>query len=41
MVAVEENPALAVEESAPLPLAETTAPGAEPMLPEASVIEGK
>jgi hypothetical protein len=37
----EENPTLAVEESAPLPQAETMAPGVEAMLPEASVVEGK
>jgi hypothetical protein len=37
----EENPMLAVEESAPLPQAETVAPGAEATLPEASVVEGK
>jgi hypothetical protein len=39
--AAEENPTLTVEESAPLPQAETVAPGAEAMLTEASVIEGK
>jgi hypothetical protein len=37
----EENPTLAVEESAPLPQAETVAPGAEAMLLEATVVEGK
>jgi hypothetical protein len=31
---------LAVEESAPLPQVETVAPGAEAMLPEASVVDG-
>jgi hypothetical protein len=36
-----ENPRLAIEESAPLPQAETVAPGAEAMLPGASVVEGK
>jgi hypothetical protein len=40
-MAAEENPALAVEESAPLPQAETVAPVAEATLPEASVVEGK
>jgi hypothetical protein len=39
--AAEQNPTLAVEESAPLPQAETVAPGAEAMLPKASVVEGK
>jgi hypothetical protein len=39
--AAEENPTLAVEESAPLPQAETMVPGAEATLPEASVVEGK
>jgi hypothetical protein len=39
--AAEENPMLAVEESAPLPQTETTAPGAETTLPEASIVEGK
>jgi hypothetical protein len=37
----EENPTLAVEESAPLPQAETAASNAEATLPEASVVEGK
>jgi hypothetical protein len=37
----EENPMLAVEESAPLPQAETVAPGAEATPPEATVVEGK
>jgi hypothetical protein len=32
--AAEENPTLAVEESAPLPQAETVAPGAKATLPE-------
>jgi hypothetical protein len=39
--AVEENPTLAVEESAPLPRAETVALGAEATPPEATVVEGK
>jgi hypothetical protein len=39
--AAEQNPTLAVEESAPLPQGETVAPGAEATLPEASVVEGK
>jgi hypothetical protein len=39
--AAEENLALAVEESAPLPQAEMAASSAEATLPEASVIEGK
>jgi hypothetical protein len=39
--AAKENPTLAVKESAPLPRAETLAPGTEAMLPEASVVEGK
>jgi hypothetical protein len=37
----EENPALVVEESAPLPQDETVALDAEATLPEASVVEGK
>jgi hypothetical protein len=37
----EENPTLAVEESAPLPQDETVAPGVEATLPEATVVEGK
>jgi hypothetical protein len=41
MAAAEENPTLAVKESAPLPQDETMAPGAEDTLPEASVVEGK
>jgi hypothetical protein len=39
--AAEENPTLAVEESAPLPQAETMAPGAEATRPEVTVVEGK
>jgi hypothetical protein len=39
--AAEENPTLVVEESAPLPQVETAAPGAEAILPEATVVEGK
>jgi hypothetical protein len=39
--AAEQNLTLAIEESAPLPLAKTVAPGAGAMLPEASVVEGK
>jgi hypothetical protein len=37
----EEDPALAVEEFAPLSLDETVAPGAEATLPEATMVEGK
>jgi hypothetical protein len=37
----EENPTLAVEESAPLPQDETVAPGAEATPLEATVVEGK
>jgi hypothetical protein len=37
----EENPALVVKESAPLPHDETVALDAEATLPEASVVEGK
>jgi hypothetical protein len=39
--AAEENPTLAVEESTPLPQAETVAPGAEATPPEATLVEGK
>jgi hypothetical protein len=39
-VAAEENPSPAVEESAPLPQAETVAPGAEATPLEAVVLEG-
>jgi hypothetical protein len=39
--AAEENPTLAVEESAPLPQAETVVPGAEATPPEAIVVEVK
>jgi hypothetical protein len=35
------NPALVVKESTPLPQGETTTPGAEATLPEASVVEDK
>jgi hypothetical protein len=38
--AAEENPSPTVEESAPLLQAETMAPGAEAMPPEATVVEG-
>jgi hypothetical protein len=41
VAAAEENPTPAVEESAPLPQAETVAQGAEATLPEATVVEGK
>jgi hypothetical protein len=41
MTAVEEISMSAAEEFAPLPQAETLAPVAEDMLPEASVVEGK
>jgi hypothetical protein len=41
MTTAEENPTLAVEESAPLSQAETVAPGTEAMLSEATVVEGK
>jgi hypothetical protein len=37
----EEDLALAVEESAPLPQDETVAPGAEATLLEATMVEGK
>jgi hypothetical protein len=40
LVAVEENPSPAVEESALLPQGETVAPGVEAMPPEAAVVEG-
>jgi hypothetical protein len=39
--AAEENPTLAVEESAPLPRDKIVAPGAEATLPEATIVEGK
>jgi hypothetical protein len=39
--AAEENPTLAVEESAPLRQGETVAPGAEATPLEASLVEGK
>jgi hypothetical protein len=39
--AAEENPTLAVEESTPLPQAETVVPGAEATPPEATLVEGK
>jgi hypothetical protein len=39
--AAEEDPTLVVEESAPLPPAETVAPGTEATPPEATVVEGK
>jgi hypothetical protein len=38
--AAEENPSPAVEESAPLPQAETMVSGAEATPPEATVVEG-
>jgi hypothetical protein len=38
--AAEENPSSAVEVSAPLPQAESVAPGAEATPPEATVVEG-
>jgi hypothetical protein len=41
VAAAEENPMLAVEESAPLPQAETVAPGAKATPLEATVVEGK
>jgi hypothetical protein len=41
VAAAEENPTLAVEESAPLPQAETVAPGAKATPLEATVVEGK
>jgi hypothetical protein len=41
VVAAEENPTPAIEESAPLPQAETVALGAEATLPEATLVEGK
>jgi hypothetical protein len=41
MAAAEENLALAIEESVPLPQAETAAPDVEATPPEASVVEGK
>jgi hypothetical protein len=40
-LAAEENPTLAVEESASVSQVETVAPGVEATLPEASVVEGK
>jgi hypothetical protein len=40
-VAAEEVSVPAVEESAPLPQAETVAPGVEATLPEATMVEGK
>jgi hypothetical protein len=40
MVATEENPSPAVEESASLPQCETVAPGAEATPPEATVVKG-
>jgi hypothetical protein len=39
--AAEENPTLVVEESTPLPRAETVAPGAEATPPEATLVERK
>jgi hypothetical protein len=41
VVAAEENPTLAVEESTPLPQGETAAFGAEATPPEAMRVEGK
>jgi hypothetical protein len=41
MATAKENPTPTVKESAPLPQAETVAPGAEATLPEATVVEGK
>jgi hypothetical protein len=40
VAATEEDPSAAVEESTPLPLAETVAPGIEATPPEATVVEG-
>jgi hypothetical protein len=40
-VVAEEASAPAVEESAPLPQAETVAPAVEASLPEASIVEGE
>jgi hypothetical protein len=39
-VATEENPPPAVEECTSLPQDETVAPGVEPTLPEANVVQG-
>jgi hypothetical protein len=39
--AAEQNSTLAVEESTPLPRAETVAAGVETTPPEATVVEGK
>jgi hypothetical protein len=39
--ATEENLSPAVEESTSLPQDETMAPGVEPTLPEATVVEGR
>jgi hypothetical protein len=41
VAAAEENLTLAVEESTPLPQAETVAPCAEATPPEATIVEGK
>jgi hypothetical protein len=41
MTAGEENPALAVEESSPLPQDGTVTPAVEATMPEASVVEGQ
>jgi hypothetical protein len=41
VVVAEEASAPAVEESAPLPQAETVAPAVEASLPEASIVEGE
>jgi hypothetical protein len=41
VVAAEENPTLAVEDSAPLPQAETAAPGTQATPPKATLVEGK
>jgi hypothetical protein len=38
--AAEENPSVAVEESASLPQAETVVQGAEATTPEATIVEG-
>jgi hypothetical protein len=38
--ATEENPLPAVEESTSLPQGEIVAPGVEPTLPEATIVEG-
>jgi hypothetical protein len=40
MAATEENPSLAVEESASLFQGETVAPGAKVTPPEATIVEG-